>query len=383
MSSGDGVVAPVSGSVTFAGRVPGAGGGSILCVSLETELGTVSLLPLRDISVTRGQPVLAGQHVGALAGEGDASSAREHLHAGLRVEGDYVDPSVLIAGLLASAGGSSEGAIVSGEPAPRTVDAAPLADPAPGSDVSAGVGSTLSGTVPSALALPPLEVAATTPPASQVGSVPNANVILRPLPEAQPNAAPQPGAAVELDALTQTGASLRMVSAPRARPVAAAGWLRAMNAAARPISGAIPVPVRLDADRFDGVSASGAPVVQEAFARDLSLCSVAMGPQVTSTGATIAGGLARLAGERSTAFANRYAGAVAAGMTAALAMMSYAGLIMVTRRLMTRHVRRGGSLPLRLGITLQHPGVGGRLRGLTSCSGPTAFTVPGPPAQRR
>ena len=96
MGSGERVEAPLDGTVRFAGRVPGPHGGSVLAVTIETERGAVSLLPLAELSAGRGDEVERGEAVGVLADSGDPSSAGSHLHVGLRRGDLYVDPSVLL-----------------------------------------------------------------------------------------------------------------------------------------------------------------------------------------------------------------------------------------------------------------------------------------------
>ena len=96
LGSGARVEAPLDGTVRFAGRVPGPHGGSVLAVTIETERGAVSLLPLAELSAGRGDEVERGEAVGLLADSGDPSSAGSHLHVGLRRGDLYVDPSVLL-----------------------------------------------------------------------------------------------------------------------------------------------------------------------------------------------------------------------------------------------------------------------------------------------
>ena len=69
------VRAPLSGRVSFAGRVPGAGGGTVLAVTIATASGSVTLMPLASASVKAGAELAEGDSVGTLDGNGDASSA--------------------------------------------------------------------------------------------------------------------------------------------------------------------------------------------------------------------------------------------------------------------------------------------------------------------
>ncbi len=133
LGSGARVEAPLDGTVRFAGRVPGPHGGSVLAVTIETERGAVSLLPLSELSAGRGDELERGEAVGLLADSGDPSSAGSHLHVGLRRGDLYVDPSVL---LEAAA------------PAPAPVSPAPgPASPPPAEPVQRGAeGVELPGT---------------------------------------------------------------------------------------------------------------------------------------------------------------------------------------------------------------------------------------------
>jgi len=97
LGSGDPVSAPLDGTVRFAGRVPGPHGGTVLAVTLETDCGTVSLLPLSELSARKGERVKAGSKLGSLADSGDQSSSGTHLHLGLRKGDLYVDPATLLA----------------------------------------------------------------------------------------------------------------------------------------------------------------------------------------------------------------------------------------------------------------------------------------------
>lgn len=82
------IKSPATGEVSFAGQVAGR-----LAVTLIVEGYKVSLSPLQEISVFRGDKVEAGQAVGKLAAEGDYSLSQPHLHLSLRDStGQYLDP---------------------------------------------------------------------------------------------------------------------------------------------------------------------------------------------------------------------------------------------------------------------------------------------------
>ncbi len=122
MGPGDSVSAPRGGTIKFAGRVPGAGGETILCVTLQTADGLVTLLPLERLDVGGGDTVGAGEPVGTLAASGDVSSPDPHLHLGLRRGDLYVDPSGLLAAPAVE------------EPGAGTPSEAPVPTPAAGLD---------------------------------------------------------------------------------------------------------------------------------------------------------------------------------------------------------------------------------------------------------
>ena len=95
--AGSPVFAPVTGTVTFAGRVPADGGGTCGAVTIETPDGLrISLLPLAELSIDTGGYIGAGDEVGTLAPAGDESSSETHLHLGLRRGDVYLDPSSLL-----------------------------------------------------------------------------------------------------------------------------------------------------------------------------------------------------------------------------------------------------------------------------------------------
>ena len=145
-AAGDRVVAPLSGRVSFAGSVPGVGGGRVGAVTIETSHGKVTLLPLEGTSVSRGTEVAEGDEIGTVARSGDGSGAGEHLHVGAR-EGDlYVDPmSILTPPPAGTVPDAQVGASV-GAPGPVVIGAT-VAVPvggAVGAPVGAGVPSGVS-----------------------------------------------------------------------------------------------------------------------------------------------------------------------------------------------------------------------------------------------
>lgn len=94
---GEPVRAPCGGTVVFAGLIPADGGGRTGAVTIEPEGGVaVTVSPLAEVAVTRGDAVDRGATVGVLAAAGDASSNEPHLHLSVRRDGRYVDPEPLL-----------------------------------------------------------------------------------------------------------------------------------------------------------------------------------------------------------------------------------------------------------------------------------------------
>jgi murein DD-endopeptidase MepM/ murein hydrolase activator NlpD len=85
------VLAPAEGEVTFAGWVAGA-----RFVTIDHGDGIRSTSSwLSDVVVRRGDLVARGQVVGR-SGHGHAEVATPHLHFGVRIDGEYVDPMFLL-----------------------------------------------------------------------------------------------------------------------------------------------------------------------------------------------------------------------------------------------------------------------------------------------
>ena len=113
-AAGSAVKAPVDAVVSFVGRVPsgdaaehGGDMATMNAVSLRMSDGrTVTLMPLEDVSVTKGDAVCEGAVVGRLAARGDKSTKETHLHMGLKRGSTYYDPLSLFAkGLGGAMGG--------------------------------------------------------------------------------------------------------------------------------------------------------------------------------------------------------------------------------------------------------------------------------------
>lgn len=136
------VVAPLAGEVTFVGRVPGAGGVTVLAATIVTTRGSITLLPLDSATVSRGESVSEGDGVGSVAASGDGSSPETHLHLGLRSGGLYLDPTALLTAPSVTRPDSGTQPETAGEPSVVGVGAqsgaAIGAEVAPGVTVGAG-----------------------------------------------------------------------------------------------------------------------------------------------------------------------------------------------------------------------------------------------------
>ncbi len=195
MASGAPVTAPAGGTVAFAGRVPGADGGTVLAVSIDTAQGRVTLLPLAALDVRRGATVDAGDRIGTLAGTGDASSSAPHVHVSLRSGDLYLDPESLFA-------------VVAPVPAPEpTPESAPV-------PVAAPVAGAATGSARAATArTPAIEIGAAGEPVAVPAPSPATVPAPVPVPVEGVSAALQPG--VELAPLS-TSAPVPAVAGPDA-----------------------------------------------------------------------------------------------------------------------------------------------------------------------
>jgi len=91
-TAGQRVLAVADGVVSFTGRVAGVG-----VVSVDTAAGRVTYQPVMA-TVRRGEPVVAGEVLGALSTVGGHCLPRACLHLGLVVGDTYHDPLALLGG---------------------------------------------------------------------------------------------------------------------------------------------------------------------------------------------------------------------------------------------------------------------------------------------
>jgi len=299
--------APIAGTVSFAGRVPGPHGGSIQAVTLATTAGSVSLLPFDGLYVSKGESVEAGESVGRVAVGGDPSSAEPHVHIGLRLGDLYVDPSVLLAAPPAPTGSGQVDPqpepVADQELAPVDVEVTVAASPAPTPVLDEGV------------SLAPLAVPAE-------------------VPAVQSQAAP----------------SVSVRTAPVTTGVSSPTTLASGRA--------------LTAD--SGVSVV-TPLAGDASTRGASVPSAsdAWRPLLNEASTRMAHGFREMA-------------RTAAPAMAVLAFVVAAGVYLLGRRSFERRLTAESPVSNRLGRLLQQLRAGDTLRGLTSCSGHAAFTVPEP-----
>lgn len=90
VESGDGVVAPVSGTIRFVGRVAGVG---YVTVDAEGHLVTVGGLDAFRADLVRGGAVGQGERLGSAAGDGVSLSLRRVTRVAGAERFEYVDPT--------------------------------------------------------------------------------------------------------------------------------------------------------------------------------------------------------------------------------------------------------------------------------------------------
>ena len=130
-SSGEPVLAPAAGSITFAGTVPGGG----RTITIRTPDGfAVTLLHLGTITEVRGASVAEGAHVGTLGSSGTSEWAQPYVHLGIRQASDeagYLDPESFLPPRVSAPETAAE-VEADAEPTPSEAPAAEQAESTPG-----------------------------------------------------------------------------------------------------------------------------------------------------------------------------------------------------------------------------------------------------------
>lgn len=336
---GDEFASPVDGTVTFAGKVPGPHGGSVLAVSIDSAKGLVSILPLGRLDVAKGEKVSAGQSVGTVASGGDASSDAPHVHVGLRNGSLYLDPTSLLMVPVA----------------PQT----PETQPSPATD----------------------------PQTAPSPSTPVAAPVAAPSPASAPVVSPAPGATVNSGAAST-------VNAKQTAPSSSAAALSSLG------SGVSLAPSSASASKSTLQSAAQAPTIDTGPVVDAApVGATQIGVSVVE--AESSSDRSALAQERHTAPSTTlWSGwsasmsASAAGLmqdlprkvaiaAAALTMAIASSVYVLGRRAFDRRLSSGSPVSDRLGIMLQQLRAGDTLRGLTPAPGTLPSQSRGRSAQRR
>jgi hypothetical protein len=136
-ATGGPVVAPASGTVSFAGSVPTSG----KCVTIETADGySVTLTHLGSIAVAKGATVAERAVIGTVGPTGTPEETVPYVHLGIRSTSDangYLDPLSLLPALAAPPAGSAGGSSASAGAGDGSSSApAPTPTPAPVSEHS-------------------------------------------------------------------------------------------------------------------------------------------------------------------------------------------------------------------------------------------------------
>src|SRR3954468_5350384 len=129
-ATGESVVAPEAGTVSFAGTVPTSG----TSVTIETADGySVTLTHLGSIVVTKGASVAEGDEVGTIGPSGTPETDGPYVHLGVRTTADpngYIDPLGLLPPVVAT-GGSDSGSTTTQPSAGSAAAPAPASTAAP------------------------------------------------------------------------------------------------------------------------------------------------------------------------------------------------------------------------------------------------------------
>ena len=152
--------APVEGTVSFVGRVPGSAGLNVTALTITTDVGhQISINPFATTKVKVGDGVKKGQVLGTVSDVGDPSSAESHFHLSLREKGVYKDPTHLLMetiSVAAESGGAGNNTVAATIPPannpPANPSTAPAQSPANQSQTQAQKAETKAGKATSAQA---------------------------------------------------------------------------------------------------------------------------------------------------------------------------------------------------------------------------------------
>ncbi|HJQ50025.1 MAG TPA: M23 family metallopeptidase [Gaiellaceae bacterium] len=149
-ATGESVVAPAAGTVSFAGPVPTSG----TSVTIETADGySVTLTHLGSLVVTKGTSVTEGEEVGTIGPSGTPETAGPYVHLGIRATSDpdgYVDPLGFLPP-VADTGGSDSSSTAT-QPVATQPSAGSASPPAPASQNQPAPPATATTPAPAASA---------------------------------------------------------------------------------------------------------------------------------------------------------------------------------------------------------------------------------------
>ena len=155
-STGEDILAPVSGTVSFVGSVPSGdslvnGGGSgqtMKAVSIKTSSGKVlTLSPVEGIAVKRGASVSEGEVIASLAESGDRSSLCTHLHLGLKMGKTYYDPMTLFSAVKSEPVVPAKSTSAAKAKGYKTIKVSPEVEGVPAQGLASGQGMSSAGAV--------------------------------------------------------------------------------------------------------------------------------------------------------------------------------------------------------------------------------------------
>lgn len=363
--TGDAVVVPVEGEVSFAGRVPGQAGGSVMAVSIRVGQDTLSLSPLERVDVEKGQRLRPGDSVGLLAGVGDPSSAQPHIHLSLRREGVYLDPAHLL--------------VSAPLPVPTETQTQPTLAPATTEPEPVAVAAPVAAPVVQPAAAPAPTMVTAAPPIADVeigtASEPDASAARSAVP--RDATVPSGSSASSRGSVLSPGVSLSPTPSDAKGSIAVSPWSAAGTSVLARLGSAV---------RGRGVLESAAAAItghSQVRGGDLRAATPRDVPNGRRVGAT-----ARSPFTTSVRPAVRSLGAgSSAALTPAGAGLIVSSLLgiafLLSRRTFERRLLFSQPVSDRFGSMLQHLRAGDTLCGLTSCSGLLPSQSRGRLAQRR